>query len=380
MTSGQISMTLAMGGMSPRPVPEAVARAVQSVEVIAMSSGPSVFRINFNAERSKTLLDDYEIVNDLIMHAFSRVQVTVTIGARASTLVDGFVTHHQLVPGDLRRGGTFTVTGEDVSVAMDRAHHDASYSAMTDAEIIDMVLGRWSSIDLDPVILAPTRTPPSDPARSTMIQSSTDRAFIQYLAKLNGYVFSVRPAPSSRRNTAYWGPSRRATLSQPALLVDLDMATNVTAMSFAYAPTRPTIVVGNAQNPFDDSTVPVTTDGRTRERAFATRPALDPGSPFAASVLYTNAAFDSVRALEDAQAITDRSTDGAVTVTGSVDSLRYGHVLQAPGSVNVVGPGNSYGGTYDVQQVTHHLAPGSYTQNFTLVREGLGSAIRRFSP
>jgi hypothetical protein len=46
-------------------------------------------------------------------------------------------------------------------------------------------------------------------------------------------------------------------------------------------------------------------------------------------------------------------------------------VLRARELVGVRGAGITYDGLYYVKSVTHNLQRGSYTQNFTLAREGL---------
>jgi hypothetical protein len=53
--------------------------------------------------------------------------------------------------------------------------------------------------------------------------------------------------------------------------------------------------------------------------------------------------------------------------------VRYGHVLRTARLVSVRGVGHSYDGDYYVQQVTHRIQRGQYTQSFSLNREGRGA-------
>ena len=46
-------------------------------------------------------------------------------------------------------------------------------------------------------------------------------------------------------------------------------------------------------------------------------------------------------------------------------------MLKARSLVGVRGAGVAYDGLYYVKSVTHNIKRGAYTQNFTLVREGL---------
>jgi hypothetical protein len=67
----------------------------------------------------------------------------------------------------------------------------------------------------------------------------------------------------------------------------------------------------------------------------------------------------------------------AVSATGEVDTVRYGHILQAGQLVAVRGAGALYNGNYYVKKVIHHIERSKsiqqYTQSFVLEREGLGA-------
>ncbi len=80
-------------------------------------------------------------------------------------------------------------------------------------------------------------------------------------------------------------------------------------------------------------------------------------------------------ALMRAQSMTDASLSSVVTVEGTLDVLRYGAILIAPGIVGVRGVGNSYDGNYYIRSVSHSIGRGQYKQQFSLAREGTGSTI-----
>jgi hypothetical protein len=65
-----------------------------------------------------------------------------------------------------------------------------------------------------------------------------------------------------------------------------------------------------------------------------------------------------------------RSSD-AISVSGSLDVLRYGGVLRNRMLVGVRGGGLAYDGLYYVNSVTHSLKRGEFKQNFELSRDGL---------
>jgi len=50
-------------------------------------------------------------------------------------------------------------------------------------------------------------------------------------------------------------------------------------------------------------------------------------------------------------------------------------VLRPRALVGVRGAGWSHDGLWYVRRVVHHLAPGSYRQQFTIARDGYGSTV-----
>ena len=86
----------------------------------------------------------------------------------------------------------------------------------------------------------------------------------------------------------------------------------------------------------------------------------------------TTANLDQSQAVREALATATEAAD-AVTGSGQLDAVRYGHVLRARRLVDVRGVGASYSGRYYVKQVTHRLKRGEYKQSFSLSREGRGA-------
>jgi hypothetical protein len=70
----------------------------------------------------------------------------------------------------------------------------------------------------------------------------------------------------------------------------------------------------------------------------------------------------------------------AVTGEGSLDVVRYGRVLRARQLVGVRGVGPAFDGLHYVTKVTHNLKRGSYTQKFSLSRNGLVSTVPAVVP
>ena len=81
------------------------------------------------------------------------------------------------------------------------------------------------------------------------------------------------------------------------------------------------------------------------------------------------------RTITRAQAITDASTDSPLTASGSLNTARYGSVLQPRGLVGVRGVSDDFDGNWYVKRVTHTLKKGSYVQDFSLTRGEIGALL-----
>lgn len=204
-------------------------------------------------------------------------------------------------------------------------------------------------------------------------QRGTDRSYLQALAAANDYVFFVQPGLAPLQNIAYWGPVSRIGLPQKALTVDAGPETNVESISFSYDGLTPVQVYGLVSDQELETDVPILTMTSSRLPPLSSLPPLIVNQPFVRKQELAYEGGNSIEAEALAQAITDQSLDSAVTADGTLDVLRYGDILMAPGLVGVRGVGFSYDGYYMVKQVSHQISQGKYTQSFSLSREGLGS-------
>ena len=86
---------------------------------------------------------------------------------------------------------------------------------------------------------------------------------------------------------------------------------------------------------------------------------------------------------EDVPEVVDRilgalaQSSDAISVSGSLDVLRYGQVLRSRMLVGVRGASLAYDGLYYVNSVTHNIKRGEYKQSFQLSRDGLISNTPR---
>lgn len=361
------TLTLLAGPTIPVPVPASFVDALDSVEVTHTDEGRSGFQLSFSAGGAGAeAATDVPLLRLPVLQPFHRVIVTVTVGARPFVLMDGFITHQQLVPSTTCCGATLVVTGEDVSVMMDLEERSVEHPGLDETAIVSRIVGAYPQLGLVPKVLPPPSTDRPTPAERVPVQQESDLEHLGELAERHGYVFYVAPGPAPGANTAYWGPPTVVDMPQRALSVGMGPMTNVDSLTFrndALAPVGVSVDVQDPKNgkavkvPGISSSVPPLSASPVKPRRQVRLRASGP---------------NVTAATARAQGLANRSS-AAVTAEGELDAEVYGDVLRARALVDVRGAGSSYDGMYYVKRVTHDIADGDYRQRFTLTREGTGA-------
>ncbi len=374
-------LTLMIGRMVAVPAPASLMSALRRAQVTNTDSGPSGFQLEFQVKRGSSPLD-YDMATQSLLAPFNRVVLMVTLSTLPTVIMDGLITRIELHPRQGNQPDTMVVTGEDISVAMDLEEKSLPFPAMSDFMIADLIMAEYAMYGIIPMALPTMVNLSVDPLDYTIQQAGiTDRAFLNKLAARNGYVFQIIPGPAPMVNTGYFGPPRRLGVPQAALTVNELPVSNVNSLSFSYDALAPTTVTGLVQDTLDtDMDIPIAAVLPLRIPPMAAMPAILANVPNIRVSLLDPEGMDPIQAETVAQSMVDRSTDNVLTATGELDVLRYGSVLSAPGLVGVRGAGYGHDGLYYVQQVTHEIKPESYTQQFTLTREGWGSTIPMVRP
>ncbi|MBD2099875.1 phage late control D family protein [Leptolyngbya sp. FACHB-261] len=371
-----IQLTLLIGPTVPRPAPAALVEALQSVEVTHSDAGRSGFQLVLKLGRSgSTDLQDYKLLKDPLLQPFNRLVLTVTLNARVQVLMDGIITNQQFSPNVTPGGSTLTITGEDVSLMLDLEEKSVGHPAQDETIIATQILSQYSRYGLLPEIVKPPVVDRPSITERLPVQLVTDLQYLQALAQRYAYVFYVTPGPKVGTNTAYWGPPKRKTQPQRALSVNLGPQTNVESLNFENNALSATTIEGRVQDRKTNRQLPV--QDLTSDRIpLVKQPALQSQSRVR-RIQFRETGRDNLQASAYAQAMIDRSVDEVVSVSGELDTLRYGDLLQPRGVVGLRGVGYSYDGRYYVKKVTHRLRHGEYKQSFTITREGLGTTDLR---
>ena len=359
-------LTLLIGPTLPVPAPAEVVDALTSAQVTVSADSRSGFQLSFtmgNRSLIATTLLPAGYFDPLI-----RVVLIVTVRGTPTVLMDGVITRQEVTASNDPGKATLTVTGEDLSALMDLSQETLPWPAGTAATRVTTILAKYLLFGIVPVVIPEIFPSISQPLEQFAWQTTTDYLFIRAAAAKNGYVFYIEPGKVPLTSFAYWGPEIRVGVPQPALSINMDDQTNVDSLSFSLdgeSRVQKAILITIPGTKF---AVPLPVpDVSLLSPPLAVRqaPALRYES------VDDTTGKDPAEVTAEALAEQARSSADAVTGSGSLDVLRYGHVLQARRLVGVRGAGLAYDGLYFVKSVSTTISRGSFKQSFSLARNGL---------
>jgi hypothetical protein len=348
------------------PAPREVVDAIVSLTVTSSAGQRSGFQMQLStAKRSRILLD--LLPSGYFDPIVTRIQLVVTISGQAHVIFDGLIARQEITPSNEPGASTLTITGEDLSLAMDLVDLSGlPYPAITFEGQVALNLAPFTALGIVPLIIPSVFVDLPNPLDRIPMHMGTSLGHIKRLASEVGYVFYVKPK-SLGVNVAYWGPEIRWGTPQPALSVNSDAHTNVESLSFSYDGTQATLFTFWARIPYTSVSlpIPVPNVGVLRPPLVSRQPI-----PFKLEMLSDVHRLGAIRAAGKALAKAANAAD-CVTGQGTLNVLRYGRLLESRELVDVRGAGRAYDGTYFVKSVRHNIKRGEYKQSFSLTREGI---------
>jgi hypothetical protein len=303
-----------------------------------------------------------------------RVIIVVTINGTPEVLMDGVMTNHEITSGKDPGHSVLTITGEDLSRVMDYIDFSGiPYPAMPAEGRVALILAKYAAFGIVPMIIPSVFVNIPLPTERIPRHQGKDLGYIKYLANLVGYVFYLEPGPVPGTSIAYWGPEIKVGVPQPALNTNMDAYTNVENLSFSFNNDSKTIPVIYIQNSITKTPISIPVLDIT-----PLNPPLGLAPPISIKIkkMKGTAKLSPIQAAMAGMVEAAKSAE-AVTANGSLDVLRYGHILKARRLVGVRGAGQAFDGLYYVRSVTHNIKRGEYKQSFTLSRNGLISTFQR---
>lgn len=360
-----------VGPAVPVPVPQSVIDALTSVEITTNDTKASGFSLSFTLS-NKSVLPTLFLLAGGVPIPIVRVVIVATINGTPTVLMDGMVTDTQIQPGSDAAHSVLVVTGEDLTVVMDKIDFTGlPFPAMSAEATVALILAKYLVLGVIPRIIPSILLDVPIPTRKIPVQKGTDLGYIQALADRVGYVFYLDPGPMPGMSTAYWGPKIKVGVPQPALNVDFDAHTNAGPITFAFKSNErslPRILIQNEETKVPIPIILPDISPLNPPLGLAQPLALKLGKP------KDMAKFTATQAIMIGLAQASKSAD-TVTGTGTLDVARYGRVLRSRALVGVRGAGLAFDGLYYVSEVKHKIKRGEYTQSFTLSRNGLISTV-----
>jgi hypothetical protein len=376
MSLSALQLGLYLGKGFPSRAPQSIVNAIQDVSVEhGEQAGNQGFSITLKAHQASLAAQDYALLTESLLKPGNRVVITVTLNATPQVLMDGIISQIQLSPSQGTQAGTITVTGKDIGILLDLVNIHATLPIPSVLGVVNFILAKYIALGLLPEVIPPMKDLIYAPTERLHFQEGTDLTYLKSLADENGYIFTIKPGPTPGVSRAYWGPLIKVGLPQKALSVDMGPRTNVESMSFDYDALKPTQIYGMIADP--DVPVPIPYLGFTNINP----PPLASESPFLFNQPFLKKerlgyrGTDYLEASLQAQSKVDQSAESVVSVTGTLNALRYGDILRAPGIVGLRGAGQAHDGLYYVKTVSHTINKGQYQQSFSLGREGLGTIV-----
>jgi hypothetical protein len=369
-----IYLTLMIGPVVPLPVPQVVIDALTSITVTTNAVGKSGFQLSFTLSKNSPLQTIFLLSGGGSIPIL-RVIIVVTLNGVPNVIADGVVTNHQVALGGTTGHSTLTITGEDLTVLMDKQDFSGFPFPATPAEArVALLLAKYAIFGIVPLIIPSILIDIPIPTNSIPAQRGTDLNYINALAERVGYVFYIDSGPRPGLNIAYWGPQIKVGIPQPALNIDMDVHTNVESLNFTFDNNLNAIPTVFIYNEITNLVFPIPI------------PSITPLSPPLGVIPPIPTRLEPVSDDLSKRPIPQAIMKGlakaaqwaeAVKGEGTLNVLRYGRLLKARQLVGVRGAGLAFDGLHYVTSVTHTIKRGEYKQSFKLSRNGLISTISK---
>lgn len=352
------------------PVSKPIIEALTSLEVTTASGEASGFQMVFTFSSNSPLNELLLLLGQV--GPFIRVIIVVTVNGTPNVLMDGMIINHQLTPNVQSGQTTLTITGSDLTSIMNYFDFTGfPYPNLPPEVRALIIIGKYATFGMIPLIIPSLFSDLPIIVNRIPMQQGKDLAYISKLANDVGYVFYIEPGPVPGTNVAYWGPEIKVGIPQPALTINMDAHSNTESLNFSFNGANKSMPIVFIQNEETRAPIPIPIPDIS-----PLNPPLGliPPIPVHFEMMRDTANLSPMAAIGKGIAAASRSAD-AVTGDGSLDVLRYGHVLKARSLVGVRGAGRAFDGLYYVKKVKHKIQRGQYKQDFSLTRNGLVSTV-----
>lgn len=302
--------------------------------------------------------DSWQVQDAGVFVPWKPFRIEAGFGDYSEEIMRGFVKEVRADTPEQMGNAKVVVFCQDESLLLDREHVRKVWSredeAMTDGEIADEIGGEHFSVERDDGL-----------SNVSLNQDATGIQFLRDRAEANGFECYVR------EGTLYFKAPQLDEDPQSSIMVYKGERTNCLRIAIQH----------DGHRPDEIALVRAAATGTELEqesfppdlRLLGDSAATSDGMGLAPFVWQMPRPAGST--LEEARSRAQaRANDNAwkVVAEGELDGTLYGHVLLTHKPVGVYGIGDTYGGLYYVDQVTHVFAQNGYRQSFRLLRNATG--------
>lgn len=317
---------------------------------------PAICTLVFDTTRLED--ETWQIQDAGIFLPWKSFKIEADFGDYSEEVMRGYVKELRADTPEKMGNAKVIVFCQDESLLLDREHIRKAWSkedeAMTDGDIVNEIASSDFSVESEAGL-----------SNISLNQDSTSIQFLRDRAVANGYEFYVRAG------TVFFQPPQLDEDPQPSIMVYKGSRTNCLSFSIQHDGHKPDEVglITTAQTgtePEQETFTPNLTllgDDAATSDSMGLDPFIWQMPRPSGSSLQELKARAQAKANENAWKI---------IADGELDGSLYGHVLLTHKPVGVYGIGDTYGGLYYVDKVTHIFAQSGYRQSFRLLRNATG--------
>lgn len=319
-------------------------------------SEPSICTLVFDTIRLED--ETWQIQDAGVFLPWKPFKIEANFGDYSEEIMRGYVKEVRADTPEQMGNAKVIVFCQDESLVLDREHIRKVWSredeAMTDGEIVAEIAGSNFDVDSEDGL-----------SNISLNQDGTSIQFLRDRAEANGFECYVR------EGTVYFKPAQLDEDPQAAIMVYKGERTNCLRFSVQHDGHKPDeislVKAAETGTELEQETFSpdMTLLGDTA--ATSERMGLDP--------FVWQMPRPAGSSLEEAKSRAQaKANENAwkVIADGELDGSLYGHVLLTHKPVGVYGVGDTYGGLYYVDKVTHVFAQNGYRQSFRLLRNATG--------
>jgi len=327
------------------------------VNVETSRRAPSMCTLTFDTIR----LDDCTwLVQDAgIFEPWNEFKIEADFGDYTEEIMRGYVKTVKADTPEQMGAAKVTVTCQDETLLLDREHNRQTRSredeTMTDGSIVEEI-GRQNNLSVDYE---------DGLSNISLNQNSTQIKLLRDRAEANGFEFYIR------EGTIYFLPPQLDEDPQPSILLYAGTKTNCLRFSATQDGHRPDQV--GVMRAAETGTVMENETLTPDYTLLGKNAATSKNAGLVPFVWQTQQPAGS--SMEEARTRAQaRANENAwkVKADGELDSTLYGHVLLTHKLVGVYGVGDTNGGLYYVDTVSHNFDQNGYCQTFKLLRNATG--------